>query len=274
MIGHSGARKLEGQRAIVTGAGSGIGAAIARALASAGATVIVNYPNAKGRESADRVVGEIEHGGGRALSVQADVSQEREVESLFKTAISELGSIDIMINNAGIQRDAPLIEMTLDQWNAVIAVNLTGQFLCTRAAAREFMRRGFDPRLSRALGKIICISSVHDVIPWAGHANYAASKGGVSMMMRSVAQELAEKGIRVNSISPGAIKTPINTSAWSTPEAEAQLLKLIPYNRVGDPEDIGRCAVWLASDEADYVSGATIYVDGGMLLYPGFRTGG
>ena len=160
------------------------------------------------------------------------------------------------------------------RWERVIGINLTGQFLCSREAVREFLRRGVRPQISRAAGKIVCVSSVHDAIPWAGHANYAASKGGVAMLMKTMAQELAGRRIRVNSISPGAIKTPINTAAWATPEAEAELLRLIPYGRVGETSDIARAAVWLASDQSDYVNGATIYVDGGMTLYPEFRTGG
>jgi len=164
--------------------------------------------------------------------------------------------------------------MTLEQWNTVVAVNLTGQFLCAREAVREFLRRGVVPEVSRAAGKIICISSVHEVIPWAGHANYAASKGGIAMMMKTLAQEVAPRRIRVNSIAPGAIRTPINTVAWSTPEACRQLLKLVPYNRIGEPEDIARAAVWLASDQSDYVVGATLFVDGGMTLFPDFAEGG
>jgi glucose 1-dehydrogenase len=188
--------------------------------------------------------------------------------------VDAYGTIDILVNNAGLQRDAPLHEMSFQDWNFVLSVNLTGQFLCAREAVREFLRRGVVPDVSRAAGKIICMSSVHEVIPWAGHVNYAASKGGVMMLMKSMAQELASEKIRVNSICPGAIKTPINTEAWSTPEAEAELLKLIPYERVGETADIGHVAVWLASDQADYVNGASIFVDGGMTLYPGFRTGG
>ena len=164
--------------------------------------------------------------------------------------------------------------MTLADWDLVIAVNLTGQFLCAREAVREFLRREITPEVSSSAGKIICMSSVHDIIPWAGHANYAASKGGLSMLMKTMAQELAQYKIRVNAISPGAIKTPINRMAWETPEAEAELLKLIPQGRVGETLDIARAAVWLASDDSDYVNGATLFVDGGMTLYPGFREGG
>jgi glucose 1-dehydrogenase len=263
---------LDGQRAIVTGANSGIGEAIARGMAEAGAAVVVNYVSAEDR--AQQVASDIRASGGRAMAIRADVSSEPEVESMFAQAIAEFGSIDILVNNAGLQQDAPLHEMTLAQWRKVIDVNLTGQFLCARAAVREFLRRGVIPELSCSAGKIICLSSVHDVIPWAGHANYAASKGGVAMLMKTMAQELAMKKVRVNSISPGAIRTPINRAAWDTEQAEQALLKLIPYYRVGEPRDIARAAVWLASDHSDYVTGATLYVDGGMTLYPEFREGG
>lgn len=263
---------LRGQRAIVTGANSGIGEGIARALAEAGAAVVVNY--VRGAEAAERIVTEIQDAGGTAVAIEADVSREDEVDAMFAAAIAAFGSIDILINNAGLQKDAKLHEMSLADWNQVIAVNLTGQFLCARAAVREFLRRGVQPELSMAAGKIVCVSSVHDAIPWAGHANYAASKGGVAMLMKTMAQELAMHKIRVNSLSPGAIKTPINTMAWDTPEAERELLRLIPYGRVGETRDIARAAVWLASDHSDYVNGATLYVDGGMTLYPEFRTGG
>ena len=217
---------------------------------------------------------DIRQSGGEAIAIHADVSKEDQVQAMFRQAIEAWGSVDILVNNAGLQRDAPLHEMSLKDWQFVLDVNLTGQFLCAREAVREFRRRGVVPELSAAAGKIICMSSVHDVIPWAGHANYAASKGGVSMLMKTMAQELAMHKIRVNAVSPGAIKTPINTSAWDTPEAERELLKLIPYYRVGETHDIARAAVWLASDLSDYVNGATLYVDGGMTLFPEFRGNG
>jgi glucose 1-dehydrogenase len=263
---------LDGQRAIVTGANSGIGEAIVKGLAEAGAAVVVNYVS--GDDKAEQVVSEIRAAGGKAFAYKADVSNEEQVQAMFRTTCQEFGSVDILVSNAGLQQDAPLHEMTLAQWNKVIAVNLTGQFLCAREAIREFLRRGVVPEMSCSAGKIICLSSVHDVIPWAGHVNYAASKGGVSMFMKTLAQEYADRKIRINAISPGAIKTPINTAAWATPEAEASLLKLIPYYRVGEPRDIARAAVWLASDHSDYVTGVTLYVDGGMTLYPEFREGG
>ncbi len=257
---------------MVTGASSGIGAAVAKALADAGAAVGVNYSGHP--EGAGKVVEEIRSAGGEAVALRADVGNESQIQAMFREMIKTFGTVDILVNNAGIQNDAPFNEMTLDQWSRVISINLTGQFLCAREAVREFLHRGVIPAVSCAAGKIICISSVHEVIPWAGHANYAASKGGVMMLMKTMAQELAPNRIRVNSLCPGAIKTPINTAAWSTPEAEAGILRLIPYGRVGEPADIGRAAAWLASDEADYINGASIFVDGGMTLYPGFRTGG
>ncbi|MCU7915578.1 MAG: SDR family oxidoreductase [Candidatus Thiodiazotropha sp. (ex Gloverina cf. vestifex)] len=264
--------RLAGQRALVAGANSGIGAAVARGLAMSGAKVVINY--VVDEPAALKLVNEIEKSGGQAMAIHADVSNEADVQTMFAQMIETWGSIDILVNNAGIQRDAPFLDMTLSQWNKVMDVNLVGQFLCTREAAREFARRGVVPELSCAAGKVICMSSVHEVIPWAGHVNYAASKGGVMMFMQSVAQELAHQKIRVNGIAPGAIRTPINRSAWETPEAEASLLKLIPYERVGDPADIAKAVVWLASDESDYVTGTTLFVDGGMTLYPGFREGG
>ncbi len=263
---------LKGQSALVTGANSGIGRAVAIALGEAGADVMVNY--VVGEDKAQEVVETIRTSGRRAAAFRADVSKEDQVQAMFRLMREEFGTIDILINNAGLQKDAPLAEMTLDQWNEVIGVNLTGQFLCAREAVREFKRRGVIKEVSCSAGKIICISSVHEIIPWAGHVNYAASKGGVMLMMKSIAQELAPHRIRVNSIAPGAIRTPINTKVWSTPEAYQKLMTLIPYNRIGEPEDIGRAAVWLASDYADYVTGTSLIIDGGMTLYPGFQTGG
>ena len=264
--------KLKGQSALVTGANSGIGLAVAVALANDGANVVVNYVTHP--EAADAVVKQITDNGGNAIAIKADVSNEAEVQSMFQQMITKYGTIDILVNNAGLQKDSPLESMSLADWQLVINVNLTGQFLCAREATKEFLRRGIVPERSCALGKIICMSSVHQVIPWGGHVNYASSKGGIEMLMKSMAQELAPKKIRVNSIGPGAIQTPINKVAWSTPEALKSLLTLIPYGRIGQPEDIGKVAVWLASDESDYLTGTTIFADGGMLLYPGFSTNG
>lgn len=265
-------RKLEGQIALVTGASSGIGAGIAKALANEGASIVINYSSSP--EKADKVKNEIQSAGGTAITFKADVSNEEEVVAMFNETYKQFGTVDILINNAGLQKDAKFHEMSLTEWNHVIAINLTGQFLCAREAIKEFLRRGVVAERSKAAGKIICISSVHEVIPWAGHANYAASKGGVMMLMKSIAQEYAPMKIRVNSIGPGAIRTPINHAAWQTPHAYQQLLKLIPQKRIGEAHDIGGAAVWLASDDSDYVNGITLFVDGGMLLYPGFEDNG
>jgi glucose 1-dehydrogenase len=257
---------------LVTGANSGIGRATAIALGRAGADVVVNY--VFGPEAADEVVKEIEGFGVRAYAHEADVSDEGQVVDMVARMVEQFGTIDVMVANAGLQRDAAVTEMTVEQWHKVLDVNLTGQFLCAREAAKEFLRRGVVPEVSRSAGKIICMSSVHQIIPWSGHVNYAASKGGVLMLMQTLAQELGPHGIRVNAVAPGAIRTPINRDAWDTPEAEADLLKLIPYRRVGDPEDIADAVTVLASDLMDYVVGATLFVDGGMTLFPGFATGG
>jgi glucose 1-dehydrogenase len=263
---------LIGQKALVTGASSGIGRAVAIALGEAGADVVVNYFHEE--LAAAEVVKQIGGFGVAAYAHKADVSQEADVQAMFAHMCAQFGTLDILVANAGLQRDAPFHAMTLAQWNTVLNINLTGQFLCAREAVREFLRRGVVERVSCAAGKIICMSSVHEVIPWAGHVNYAASKGGVMMMMRSLAQEVAPHRIRVNGIAPGAIRTPINTAAWQTPQAHAELMKLIPYGRIGEPEDVARAAVWLASDDSDYVVGTTLFVDGGMTLYPGFADGG
>jgi glucose 1-dehydrogenase len=263
--------RLAGQAALVTGASSGIGTGVAQAFAAEGAFVGVHYRS--NPEEAERIVAGIEAAGGRAMALQADVAKQDEVQAMLDRFLEAAGRLDIMVANAGLQQDAPIGGMTLDQWQKVIDVNLTGQFLCAQAAIRQFEAQP-APDVSRARGKIICMSSVHQVIPWAGRVNYAASKGGIMLMMQSLAQEVAARGIRVNAIAPGAIRTPINREAWETEEALADLLKLIPYGRIGVPEDVAQAALWLASDESDYVVGTTIYVDGGMLLYPGFRGNG
>jgi len=265
-------KPLVGQKALVTGANSGIGEAVARHLAAAGAAVAINYVVQP--DVAQAVVDDIVANGGEAMKTCANVANEAEVLAMFAEVVGQFGTLDILVNNAGLQRDSALVDMTIDQWNTVIGVNLTGQFLCARSAVREYLRRGPNPQVSQALGKIIHMSSVHEVIPWAGHVNYATSKGGVNLLMKSIAQEVGKHKIRVNSISPGAIKTPINVSAWSTPEALAKLLELIPYDRVGIADDIGKAAVWLSSDASDYVTGTSLYVDGGMTLYEGFATNG
>ena len=264
-------QKLEGQVALITGGSSGIGYGVALALAGAGASVAINY-HSHGEEAED-LANKIEQAGGQAFAIKADVSNEADIDSMFDALIKRFGTVDIVVANSGLQKDDRFTDMTLADWNAVMNVNLTGQFMTAQRAVREFLRRGPRP-VSKALGKIICMSSVHEIIPWAGHVNYAASKGGIQMMMKSLAQEVAPHKIRVNSIAPGAIKTPINKAAWDNPEALKKLLELVPYGRIGEAEDIGNAAVWLASDDSDYVTGTTLFVDGGMTLYPGFADNG
>jgi glucose 1-dehydrogenase len=262
---------LKGQVAIVTGASSGLGAGAAKGLAASGAAVVINYHSQP--EPAQKLAEEIIAAGGQAIAVGADVSDEQDVEKLFAETLKAFGRVDILVANSGLQKDAPIADMTLEDWNTVINVNLTGQFLCARAALRQFAKQEIRPEVSRARGKIIHMSSVHQVIPWAGHVNYAASKGGVDLLMRSIAQEVGEQRIRVNSIAPGAIRTAINTKATEG-DAEKKLLELIPYGRVGEADDVANAVVWLASDASDYVHGTTLFIDGGMSLYPEFRNNG
>lgn len=258
--------------AVVTGASSGIGFGVAEELAARGAAVVINYHShgAPAEELAAKVVG----GGGRAIAVGADVSDEKEVAGLFEAARGAFGRVDVLVANSGMQKDAAVAEMSVADWRAVIDVNLTGQFLCCREAIRGFRAQGRDGAPFRSAGVIVSMSSVHDRIPWAGHVNYAASKGGVRMMVETLAQEVAPEGIRVNAVAPGAIRTPINREAWGDEAALAKLLKLVPYGRIGEPADVARAVAWLSSDEADYVTGTTLYVDGGMVLYPGFADNG
>ncbi len=265
-------KKLTGQTVIVTGANSGIGEGVAISLGEAGANVVVNY--VVNPDAANAIVEKIKSFGSNAVAIQADVSKEDQVINMFQQTITQFGTVDILVNNAGLQRDAKFHEMTLAQWQFVIDVNLTGQFLCAREAVKEFLRRGIVPERSVACGKIICMSSVHELIPWSGHVNYATSKGGIRMLMQSLAQEYGAQKIRVNSICPGAIKTPINKQAWEAPEAYNSLMTLIPYNRIGIPEEIGKLAVFLASDARDYITGASIVIEGGMTVFEGFSTGG
>ncbi len=261
---------LAGQTAIVTGSSSGIGEATARELARAGADVVINFHGSE--RDADTVVADVRALGRRAIKVAADVSNEADVIAMFDEAETELGPIDIVVSNAGVQKDAPLTEMSLDDWNMVIGVNLTGAFLVGREAVRRFRQKGLREDVSPALGKLVFDSSVHQLIPWAFHVNYAASKGGVDMLMRSIAQEVAAEKIRVNSIAPGAIATAIN--ADERENNRDAMLKLIPYGRIGEPVDVGRTVAWMVCDAADYLTGQTIFLDGGMTLYPGFKGNG
>lgn len=266
--------RLKNQTAIVTGSSTGIGASVALALGRDGANVVVNYNSSEkeAQEVADQI--NADDTCGEAIIFQCDVSKEDDVKAMFKKTIEKFGTVDILVANSGLQKDAALHDMTLKDWQLVIDVNLTGQFLCAREAIKEFMRRGMREGVSKSLGKIIHMSSVHQIVPWAGHANYAASKGAINMLMESICQEYAPLKVRCNSIAPGFIKTDINKDAWDSENATDKLFKLIPYKRLGVPEDVGSTAAWLASDESEYINGTTLFVDGGMTCYPGFTTNG
>ena len=255
-------RPLARRRALVTGAATGIGRATAIRLAAEGAAVVVNYIGNRG--PADAVVREIDTAGGRALAVEADVSDEEQVGAMFERARGELGGpVDLLVNNAGIEKPFPLVDMPLAEWNRVLAVNLTGAFLCAREAARGMIADG-------APGAIVNVSSVHEVIPWPSFGHYCASKGGMKLWAQSVAKELAPHGIRVVSVAPGAILTPINRDLEQDPEKKREVEEEIPWGRLGEPEEIARAIAWLAGPDAEYVVGTTLFVDGGMTLYPKF----
>ena len=255
------ARRLEGRRALVTGADSGIGQAIAFELAAHGAAVAINH--IADSSVADAMAEAITAGGGRATAVYADVSNEEDVTAAFATAKGEFGGIDLLVNNAGIEKPFELVEMPLEEWQKVIDVNLTGAFLCAREAARMMVAEGCE-------GTIVNITSVHEQIPWRYFSHYSASKGGEKLFAQSIARELAPKGIRVVSVAPGAIATPINADVLADPEKKALVESEVPLGRWGEVADVAKAVSWVASDEASYVVGSTIFIDGGMTLYPRF----
>lgn len=248
--------ELEGKVAIVTGAGSGIGYAIAERLAREGASVAVNYFGHS--EDASRLVATLKAVGGKALAVKADVSKPGHVRAMVKRTVDQLGRPDILVNNAGIEQSAPLVDVTDAEWETIIGVNLSGAFYCIRECARVMKRTG---------GSIVNISSVHEDLPFPGFAPYATSKGGLRMLMRNAAVELAQYGIRVNNVAPGAIATPINASTLSSPAKKRALEREIPIGRVGRPEEVAEIVLFLASARSSYVTGSTYYVDGGLSRY-------
>jgi glucose 1-dehydrogenase len=252
---------LENRKAIVTGASSGIGKATAERLGREGASVCVNYYSSEERSAAESVVAAIERRGARALAIQADVGNEDDVEQMTAKVVKEFRGLDLLVNNAGIEKQVPLLKMTLADWNAVLTTNLTGAFLCLREAAKVMARRRG--------GVIVNMSSVHEFIPWPGFAHYCASKGGMKLLMETAARELAPK-IRLLNIAPGAIVTPINRFVLDDPEAKHAVEEEIPLGRMGKPEEIAAAVAWAASAQSDYVTGTTIVVDGGMSLYPKF----
>jgi glucose 1-dehydrogenase len=254
---------LEGRRAIVTGGNTGIGKASCERLAREGASVAINYYSDKEADEANQLAEQLRQAGApAAIAVQADVSRERDVVAMVKHAAQELGGIDLLVNNAGIEKQIPLLEMDLKDWQAVIDTNLTGAFLCLREAGRV-MAQGTG-------GTIVNMSSVHEFIPWPGFAHYCATKGAMKLLMGTAARELAPKRIRVVNIAPGAIITPINRFVLDDPEEKHAVESEIPLGRMGKAEEIAAAVAWAASDQASYVTGTTIVVDGGMSLYPKF----
>ena len=264
-------RSLKNKTVLITGASSGIGKAIAQRFGKEGSHVIINFLN--NEEKADKVVQQIKHEGGSAEKFMADISREDQVRNMFSFIKKQYGVLDILVNNAGRQKDSPFTAMTLADWKAVIDVDLTGHFLCAREAARLFIdqQKKDNPN---SPGVMVFITSVHQNIPWAKRANYCAAKAGVSMLMKTIAQELAPHKIRVNAVAPGAVKTAINKDNFEDKESRKQIMRKIPYGRPGKTEDIASAVAWLASDEADYVTGETLFVDGGMELFADFAHGG
>ena len=255
------AQLLRGRRALVTGADSGIGQGIAYELAAHGAAVAINHVG--DGATARAMAAEIERGGGRAFPVQMDVSREGDVVRAFGEARDVLGGVDLLVNNAGIESAYDLVDMPLEAFEQVIAVNLVGSFLCAREAARMMLDQ--DMR-----GAIVNITSVHEQIPWKRYSHYCASKGGQKLFGQSIARELAPHGIRVVAVAPGAIETPINRDVLANPQVKAEVLEQISIGRWGTVDDVARVVAWVASDQAEYVVGSTIFVDGGMVLYEGF----
>jgi glucose 1-dehydrogenase len=253
---------LQGRKAIVTGASSGIGRATAERLGREGANVCVNYFSDKEAADAQSVVASLEQAGVKAIAVQADVGDENQVTAMVAKASDAFGGVDLLVNNAGIEKQAPLLEMPLELWNAVIRTNLTGAFLCMREAGKVMASGGG--------GVIVNMSSVHEFIPWPGFAHYCATKGGMKLLAQTAARELAGKKIRVVNIAPGAIATPINAFVLDDPEATHAVESEIPLGHLGQPDQVAAAVAWAASDQADYITGTTIVVDGGMSLYPKF----
>ncbi|MCL5025943.1 MAG: SDR family oxidoreductase [Chloroflexi bacterium] len=251
---------LDGKVALVTGAATGIGRAIAIELARQGASVVVNHLEQQGE--ADGIVKEIESKGGKAISLSADVTNSGEVNCMVEQAVGQFGRIDVLVNNAGIEMQHPFLEKPEEEWDRVIAVDLKGPFLCSQAAARMMARRG-------AGGTIINISSVHEDIPFPGYAAYCAAKGGLRMLCRDLALELAPYHIRIVNVGPGAIATPINRQTLEDPDKRKALEREIPLGYIGKPEEVAKLVAYLASDDASYITGTTIFIDGGLMRNTG-----
>lgn len=255
---------LKGKVVAITGGSTGLGRAMALRFAKEGANVAINYY--KDEAEAQQVKSELEAYGVKAIIFGGDVQKEEDVVNFVQTTINELGTLDVMVNNAGIENPVPSHEMPLEDWNRVIGTNLTGAFLGSREAIKYFVEHDIK-------GSVINMSSVHEMIPWPLFVHYAASKGGIKLMTETLALEYAPKGIRVNSIGPGAIDTPINAEKFADPAQRADVESMVPMGFIGEPEDVANCAAFLASEQARYVTGITLFVDGGMTKYPDFQAG-
>lgn len=255
---------LKGKVAVVTGGSKGLGASMAERFGAEGMSVVVNYHSDE--EGAKKTMELVREAGGKACAVQADVGTKEGIEALLDKAASEFGGLDVWVNNAGVENKSATDELSLEDWQRVIDTNLTGVFLGSQCAIRHFLEKGKQ-------GSIINMSSVHEKIPWPTFSHYAASKGGVAMFTKTIALEYADRGIRANCIGPGAINTPINKEKFDDPKQYESTVSMIPMGRIGDPEDVAAAAAWLASDQARYVTGTTLFVDGGMTLYPSFQYG-
>jgi glucose 1-dehydrogenase len=250
-------KPLSGRIALVTGGSTGIGRATSSRLAADGAAVVVNYIGDP--EPAEQLVKEI---GDRSMAFEADVSNEDQVVAMFAHARERLGAVDVLVNNAGVEGPFQLVDMPLEEWRRVIDVNLTGAFLCAREAARGMIAQGEG-------GAIVNVTSVHEQIPWPAFSHYCASKSGLKLFSQTIARELAPHRIRVVQVAPGAIETPINDWVLKDPRKLKETLAQIPWGRMGRPEEVAAAIAWLASDDASYVTGASLFADGGMALYPG-----
>lgn len=255
---------LEGKVVIITGAATGLGKAMALRFGKEKAKIVINYRNPD--RNVNDMIKEIEQSGGQAIAVQGDVTVEEDMKNLIREATEQFGTLDVMINNAGVENEVPSHELTLNDWNHVINTNLTGAFLGCREAISYMLKHNIQ-------GSILNMSSVHEIIPWPHFVHYAASKGGMKLMTETLALEYAPKRIRVNNIGPGAINTPINAEKFEDPILRQGVIDMIPMGYIGEPEEIAAVAAWLASSEASYVTGITLYADGGMTKYPSFQGG-
>nr|WP_263314973.1 glucose 1-dehydrogenase [Mammaliicoccus sp. Marseille-Q6498] len=257
-------KDLKDKVVIITGGNSGIGKSTSERFGREESKVVINYLDHA--EDAEAIVKTIKESGGDAIAVQGDVSKEEDIKNLIQKAHEKFGRIDVMINNAGFEKPIPTHEMSLEEWSKVIDINLTGAFLGSREAVKYYLEHDIK-------GQIINTASVHDVIPWPNYVNYAASKGGLKLMMETMSMEYGKNGIRINNVSPGAVVTEHTREKFSDPATRKETLEMIPLNEIGEADQVANINAFLASEQAHYIHGTTIYVDGGMTNYPAFMGG-